>query len=162
MAREEVVANVAAAIEGIVDAVPRKWKNVRSFHVKLLESLALPVYQAAPDVKLRIEGGDSEGEVMAKKEEKEKKEKKNKKGRIHEVRYMDSEVGEDHSKDELVSDDEDDDKGSDLVSLKRKKGDEVKNGALSELSNVKLESGKTSMKTKKRGLVRPMAKKVKH
>ncbi|XP_057724790.1 uncharacterized protein LOC130940609 [Arachis stenosperma] len=155
MAREEVVANVTAAIEGIVDAVPRKWKNVRSFHVKLLESLALPVYQAVPDVRLRIEGGDSEGEAMEKEELKKKRKKK--KGR-----YMDSDLGEDHSKDELGSDDfehADNDNGRDLVSLKMKKGDQVKNGALSGLSNVKRE-------TKKRGLVQwngaDMAKKVKH
>ena len=146
MAREEIVANVVAAIEGVVEAVPRKWGNVRSFHVKLLESLALPVYQKVPDVRLRIEGGKGEGEGRVVEEEGKKKAKR--KGRIHEVRYMDSEVGEDHVEDELGSDDddeeeededlEDDEKGSgELVSKKRKKGVRMENGALSELSSVK-------------------------
>ncbi|XP_050373588.1 uncharacterized protein LOC126791210 [Argentina anserina] len=58
MSCEEIVENVVAAVEGIVEeVVPSKWRGVRSFHLKLLESLALPVYQAVPDeTLLRMEG----------------------------------------------------------------------------------------------------------
>lgn len=52
MGREEIAENVIAAINGISDSIPGKWKNVKLFHVKLLESLALPVYQSVPDMEL--------------------------------------------------------------------------------------------------------------
>ncbi|KAJ9128752.1 hypothetical protein P3X46_034513 [Hevea brasiliensis] len=71
MAREEIVKNVVAAINGIAEIVPRKWGGIRSFHSKLLESLALPVYQALPDLKLKIElvrEEEKEGEVEKERE----------------------------------------------------------------------------------------------
>lgn len=104
MELEEIVENVVAAIKGVVDLVPKKWRGVRSLQLKFSDSLALPVYQALPDVKFRIEGakesvGLSNLEVEVKdetqvEEKKEKKENKKKKGRIHEVRYMDVVAGE--------------------------------------------------------------------
>ncbi|KAG4950411.1 hypothetical protein AAZX31_15G237700 [Glycine max] len=136
MERDEIVENVVAAIEGIVEVVPKKWGNVRSLHLKLLESVALPVYQTVPDVKLKIEGF----KVEEKKNEKERdgevsdsieggtEKKKKKKGRIHEVRYMDENVVEAGMEDELASDD--DDSEDEMVSKKRKKG------VSSELSGV--------------------------
>ncbi|KAF7841631.1 ribosomal L1 domain-containing protein 1 [Senna tora] len=46
-----IVVNVVAAINGIVEVVPKKWGNarssggnVRSFHLKLFDSPALPLY----------------------------------------------------------------------------------------------------------------------
>lgn len=133
----ELVENVVAAIHGVVECVPKKWGGVRSFHVKFSESLALPVYQAVPDVKLKIEGVKEicEGEVKVKAVEKlgrenvgVKKLVKNKKGRIHEVRYMDGEVGgyEDEFLDDLGDiegeESEDDDVGhSEFGGKKRKK-----------------------------------------
>ncbi|XP_022159732.1 ribosomal L1 domain-containing protein 1-like [Momordica charantia] len=122
---EEIVSNVIAAIDGIAEIVPKKWSNVRSFHLKLLESIALPIYQSVPDLKFKIEAamkGEDKGieEVedsgksptpvkVSNKKEKEKKLSK-KKGRIHEVRYMDSNGGELSDEDELGSDlDEDTD-----------------------------------------------------
>ncbi|CAM8958874.1 unnamed protein product [Rhodiola kirilowii] len=56
MAKEEIVENVVAAVEGIVQVMPRRWDSIRSFHLKLNESLALPVYEALPDLELSIEG----------------------------------------------------------------------------------------------------------
>lgn len=56
MEKDEIVENVVAAINGISEIVPKKWENVRSLHLKLLESLALPIYQTVPDMKLKIEG----------------------------------------------------------------------------------------------------------
>ncbi|XP_015893318.3 uncharacterized protein LOC107427461 [Ziziphus jujuba] len=105
MDMEEIIENVVAAINGVVEVVPRKWGNVRSLHLKLLESLALPIYQAVPDLKLKIEGIKEEEEEKEKNvkeeetksadEDDEKVGKKKKKGRIHAVRYMDVNVGGD-------------------------------------------------------------------
>lgn len=108
MESEEIVENVVAVIKGAVDLVPKKWRGIRSLQLKFFDSLALPVYQALPEVKFKIEVakenvGLSNPEVEMKdgsqveenKKEKEKKEKKKKKkGRIHEVRYMDVAAGE--------------------------------------------------------------------
>ncbi|KAL0306731.1 UNVERIFIED_CONTAM: Ribosomal L1 domain-containing protein 1 [Sesamum radiatum] len=106
MEKDEVVENVIDAIKGAVERVPKKWDGVRSLHLKFYDSVALPIYQAMPDVKLKIEGlkeiekraelakiSDSEGEVKETSGRKDGKSGKKKKGRIHEVRYMD--VGED-------------------------------------------------------------------
>lgn len=54
--RDEIVDNVMAAIEGVVGYVPKKWANVWSLHVKASESLALPIYQAVPEMSLQVEG----------------------------------------------------------------------------------------------------------
>lgn len=119
MENEEIVENVVQGINGVVKVVPKKWGGVRSLHLKFSDSLALPVYQALPDVKLKIDGvkdteavNDSEGEIVEVKEESSGGEAKmgrtkKKKGRIHEVRYMDVGVGVG----ELESEDDDDDEG---------------------------------------------------
>ncbi|RWR74732.1 Ribosomal protein L1 [Cinnamomum micranthum f. kanehirae] len=101
--RDEIVENVVAAVNGAVEIVPKKWGNVRSLHLKALESVALPIYQAVPEMGLKIEGFKKEDREkkaglehgVGEEEEKEKKKKKVvKKGRIHEVRYMDSHAEE--------------------------------------------------------------------
>ncbi|KAF5732482.1 ribosomal L1 domain-containing protein 1-like [Tripterygium wilfordii] len=135
MGKEEIVENLVAAVNGIAETVPKKWGNVRSFHLKLLESVALPIYQAAPgidDIKLKIEGVKDQEEDFKEEEGGEDKKvemKKKKKGRIHEVRYMDRNVGDIFNEDELGSDVEGEDGmddvngemgGSELVSKKRK------------------------------------------
>ncbi|PRQ39038.1 putative ribosomal protein L1 [Rosa chinensis] len=97
MSAEQIVENVVAAVDGIVEIVPRNWGGVRSFHLKLLESLALPVYQAVPDeTLLKIEGVKGSEKEVVKNEKVGKK-----KGRISEVRYMDRNVGEVLDEDEL-------------------------------------------------------------
>ncbi|KAI3750625.1 hypothetical protein L2E82_21320 [Cichorium intybus] len=86
MERDEIVENVSAAIDGILEFVPKKLSGVRSLHLKFSESVALPLYQSLPDIKLRIEGIKEqkvEQEVMG--IEEVGKKKKSKKGRIHEV-----------------------------------------------------------------------------
>jgi ribosome biogenesis protein UTP30 len=162
MEEEEIVENVVAAINGIAEIVPRKWGGVRSLHLKLLESLALPLYQAVPDVRLRIEGvkeeEKGEGEVLigaGKKGEKvgKKGEKLGKKrGRIHEVRYMDGAVGEVLDEDEMgttneiegrdVGEGEDSENGEivsgELGSKKRKKGDKAEERVSKESKHVKM------------------------
>ncbi|XP_014498861.1 ribosomal L1 domain-containing protein 1 [Vigna radiata var. radiata] len=123
MERDSIVENVMAAVEGIVEVVPKKWGNVRSLHLKLLESVALPVYQVVPDLKLRIEGANEQAEIKEKKKKRkndeEVRESAKKKGRIHEVRYMDENGGEDEIENELTSDDGG---GDDNVDEKRKRG----------------------------------------
>ncbi|KAL8061257.1 hypothetical protein ABFX02_02G075700 [Erythranthe guttata] len=109
MEKDAIVENVLDAINGAVDRVSKKWDGVRSLHLKFSDSVALPVYQAMPDVKLKIEGlkeSEKRAEVAAAKSgdhesvevegvvsgKTEGKSGKRKKGRMHEVRYMD--VGE--------------------------------------------------------------------
>ncbi|GLT70193.1 hypothetical protein SLA2020_422890 [Shorea laevis] len=112
MESNEILANVMAAINGIAEVVPRKWANIRSIHLKLLESLALPIYQTVPDLRLKIEAYKKNGEVVdgaAAKDDEDKDntvvhEKNKKKGRIHEVRYMDSNISETLDEDEIGSD----------------------------------------------------------
>ncbi|KAL5583585.1 hypothetical protein UlMin_016027 [Ulmus minor] len=73
ISEEEILENVMAAINGIAEIVPSKWGNVRSFHLKLSDSLALPVYQVLPDTKLKIEGVKNEEEDEAKEVGKDEK-----------------------------------------------------------------------------------------
>ncbi|GAB4859114.1 hypothetical protein Ancab_010579 [Ancistrocladus abbreviatus] len=139
---EEIVENVVAVIDGVVDAVPKKWANVRSLHLKFSESLALPIYQVMPEMKLKIsgevknEGGDGEeagkGKERGRKGDDEMLGKKmnkgvSKKGRIHEIRYMDSkgeELGSDFEGNLIEGDErKNDDMGSaEIMGKKRKKG----------------------------------------
>ncbi|XP_047938770.1 ribosomal L1 domain-containing protein 1-like [Salvia hispanica] len=99
MEKDEIVQNVLDAIKGAVERVPKKWDGVRSLHLKFSDSVALPIYQAMPDVRLKIEGLkdiEEEGEVTEVSDcdsSKSRKKKQKTKGRIHEVRYMD--IGED-------------------------------------------------------------------
>ncbi|EHA8592132.1 putative ribosomal L1 domain-containing protein 1-like [Cocos nucifera] len=55
MACDQIVDNVMAAIEGTMAHVPKKWANVRSVHVKAVNSVSLPIYQALPELALKIE-----------------------------------------------------------------------------------------------------------
>lgn len=49
MGNEEIIKNVFAAIGGIVEIVPKKWNGIRALHLKLSNSLALPIFEAIPD-----------------------------------------------------------------------------------------------------------------
>ncbi|XP_073065287.1 uncharacterized protein [Primulina eburnea] len=103
MEKDEVVDNVFDAIVGAIEKVPKKWNGVRSLHLKFYDSVALPIYQALPDLKLKIDGAKSEkgaGLVKLSDNAAESKEmigikdgnsgkKKKKTGRIHELQYMD-------------------------------------------------------------------------
>ncbi|XP_057423249.1 uncharacterized protein LOC130717144 [Lotus japonicus] len=140
MEKDEIVENVVAAVRSAVELVPKKWGNVRSLHVKMLDSLPLPIYQTVPDVRLKIDGGKAEAEAKEKESVKEKKKgedgdkevgKKNKKGRIHQVKYMDVDAAL-GSKDEdgdnaVIGDDAERSDGGveKLESKKREKGSKV-------------------------------------
>lgn len=96
--RDEIVQNVIAVIDGLAEVIPKKWKNVRSLHLKVLESVALPIYQVVPERPFKIEGVESGAGLQVSVEEpgkelhardSEEGEKKDfKKGRIHNVRYI--------------------------------------------------------------------------
>lgn len=103
--RDQIVDNVLAAIDGAVQLVPKKWSNVRSLHLKSVESVALPIYQTLPELGLKIEPLQKEEE--RKQEQKEddaadevvlqtpklsqsSKKKTKRRGRIHEGLLPDS------------------------------------------------------------------------
>lgn len=96
--RDEIVENFVAVINGLASVIPRKWKNIRSLHMKSLESVALPLYQSITETPLKIEDVKTESQI----DKPEKKEvddrdverKKFKKGRISDVRYMDHMLGD--------------------------------------------------------------------
>jgi ribosome biogenesis protein UTP30 len=168
MERDEIVENVVAAMEGVVEVFPKKWAVVRSFHVKLLESLALPVYQAVPDARLKIEGVKDLEAALAKEEKKDRdgkdgKKSNKKKGRIHEIKYMDDKMSEDGTdgtdREDVDADDIDDDdvvnggglvdddiESEELVGKKGKKG--MKKRDSSELGSVKSLKGSAKRKKK--------------
>ncbi|CAH1446149.1 unnamed protein product [Lactuca virosa] len=98
MERDEIIENVSAAIEGVIEFIPKKLGGVRSLHLKFSESVALPLYQSLPDIKLRIEGlkeQNVEQELIEVKESGKKK--KLKKERIHEANH---DMEEDEDEDE--------------------------------------------------------------
>jgi len=96
--RNEIVENVVAVIDGLASVIPRKWKNIRSLHLKSLESLALPLYQSITETPLRIEGvkTESQSDKPEKKEvhDRDVETKAFRKGRICDVRYMDHMSGD--------------------------------------------------------------------
>ena len=160
LGKKEIAENVVAAINGVVEIVPRKWDGVRSLHLRLMESVALPVYQAVPEVTLKAEEVEEEvvekegkgEEVGVDEGKKGEKVKKKKKGRIHEMRYMDVNIGDVFDEDQLGSDEGEDvsEMGSgELESKKRKKGDKSKTEGkdsgkskrLKKLDKVKKEDG---------------------
>ncbi|XP_054819364.1 uncharacterized protein LOC129318549 [Prosopis cineraria] len=169
MERDEIVANVTAAINGIVELMPKGWGTIRSFHLKLTGSVALPLYQAIPDMKLKIEGAETKEEAkeedgdIVKKEPKKDLKVGKKKGRIHEVRYMDDNIGHELSQDEsggeddggVKEEDENDEMNIEpLVHKKKRKGSKTDKGVHSELHSEKKlkKSAKDKGESKKDGL----------
>ncbi|CAO2837970.1 unnamed protein product [Amaranthus hypochondriacus] len=162
MEKDEMIENVAAAINGIAEIVPKKWANVRAFHLKFSESIALPIYQKVPELGLKISGLISESDrniekkaIVSTNKEKVKEKVGKKKGRIHEVMYMDNEdadamVDQDESENEK---DENDEVGKDeIVSKKRKKEEGKKKKGVNGLKEKKskvLAKSKTEKKSKK-------------
>mmetsp|Transcript_15882 Transcript_15882/g.47796 ORF Transcript_15882/g.47796 Transcript_15882/m.47796 type:complete len:285 (+) Transcript_15882:251-1105(+) len=52
--QQECALNVAAAIQGATQHVPRKWAGVQALYLKTSDSVALPVYQTLPSDSNRI------------------------------------------------------------------------------------------------------------
>lgn len=53
--REEIIENVKAVCEGVAQQIPKKWANIRSYYLKTLESISLPIYQSLPDMPFKID-----------------------------------------------------------------------------------------------------------
>ncbi|KAL0663008.1 hypothetical protein Bca4012_099845 [Brassica carinata] len=164
MEGDEIVENVMATLNGVVEVLPGQWKYVRSLHLKLSESLALPVYQSVPDLKLKIDAFGSEKSVVVEEENKKKKKKgesvvdggeksdgvkgKKKKGRIHEVRYMDSNVSEVLDEDEIGDVEVSIESGGDKEKKMKKRKKEVSETAEAEKPKKKVVKGKLKEKSK--------------
>ncbi|KAG7561345.1 Ribosomal protein L1/ribosomal biogenesis protein [Arabidopsis thaliana x Arabidopsis arenosa] len=170
MELDEITENVMATLNGVVELLPNKWKYVRSLHLKLSESLALPIYQSVPDLKLKIDAFATGKSVVKEEKEGEVEEVaavhdgeksvtgkgKKKKGRIHEVRYMDSNVAEVLDEDEIGGDEDNNQivESEDKEEKKRKK--EVSEVAETEKPMKKAAKGKLKPDVEK-----PMKKAVK-
>ncbi|KAL5202047.1 hypothetical protein ABZP36_012999 [Zizania latifolia] len=65
MKEADIVENVMEAVAAAVEKVPKKWANLRSLHLKAVDSIALPIYQAVPELGMKIEVpvAQLEGEV---------------------------------------------------------------------------------------------------
>lgn len=165
----EIAENVMETLNGVVEILPNKWKYVRSVHLKLSESLALPIYQSVPDLKLKIDAFGT-GKSVVKEEKKGEVEEvaddgseknvsvkaKKKKGRIHEVRYMDSNVAEVLDEDEIGGDEDKNEIIESGDKKKMKKRKEVSEVAESEKPMKKAAKGKLKPDVEK-----PMKKAVK-
>nr|KAJ0198420.1 hypothetical protein LSAT_V11C700357010 [Lactuca sativa] len=80
MERDDIIENVSAAIDEIIEFIPKKLGGVRSLHLKFSDSATLPLYQSLPDIKLRIEvvtEKNVEQESMEVEESDKKKKSKN-------------------------------------------------------------------------------------
>lgn len=66
MSSDEIVENVFAAIKEIAEVLPKKWGGIRALHLKLSDSLALPVYDGNSGL-LNAEDGIEEGGLEGKK-----------------------------------------------------------------------------------------------
>eukprot|EP00940_MAST-03C_sp_MAST-3C-sp2_P000143 g143.t1 len=49
MTSDQIVENIVTAMEGITGRVPKKWRGIRSLHIKTGNSVALPIYSARPE-----------------------------------------------------------------------------------------------------------------
>ncbi|KAF3558886.1 hypothetical protein F2Q69_00014777 [Brassica cretica] len=171
----EIVENVMETLSGVVEVLPGQWKYVRSLHLKLSESVALPVYQSVPDLKLKIDAfGAGNGKSLVFKEEEESGEKsdvvkgkKKKKGRIHEVRYMDSNVSEVLDDDEIgdveVSNEVEAEKPKKKVAkrkLKEKSMDDKEVSEVVEAEKPKKIVAKGNVKEKSKDELKPKKKKM--
>ncbi|KAF8082863.1 hypothetical protein N665_0804s0010 [Sinapis alba] len=159
MERDEIVENVMETLNGVVEVLPNKWKYVRSLHLKLSESVALPVYQSVPDLKLKIDafgGGKSVVVVKEGKSSEKSDAVKKKKGRIHEVRYMDSNVSEVLDEEEIGDVEVSVKSGGDKEEKKKRKKKEVSEVVETEKPKKKVAKGKVKeneLKPKKKAKV---------
>lgn len=147
MDKHEIVENVVAAIDGIPEVVPKKWKNIRSFHLKLLESVSLPIYQCFPDYTLNFASANveenklAEGGVEEANRDMMKGENiSRKRGRIHEVRNLDDNIDEDgmdeSNTDVDVKDGEEDGEGRDAMANKKVKRGKVQDRDSTEMNGL--------------------------
>lgn len=63
MDREQIIDNLMATISAAVDYIPKKWANIRCMYIMAVQSVALPIYQAIPEIGMRIDVGPREKTV---------------------------------------------------------------------------------------------------
>ena len=76
MSPEQLVENVAKAIEGVSDRLPRKFKSIKSLHLKTSTSVALPFFNKYPNAADEVEVVAEEKNKVVEKVTKKKKKKK--------------------------------------------------------------------------------------
>lgn len=141
MDREEIIDNLMVAIEGAVNHVPKKWENIRCMYIKAVQSVALTIYQAVPEMGMKIDIGSREevepidGIIVQERdgksgvEEKSRKKRvgsKKRKERIHDVDFVGGELVDGNEGDddrEGEEEQENDDFGREKEKKKKKKKD---------------------------------------
>ncbi|KAJ3066608.1 Ribosomal L1 domain-containing protein 1 [Podochytrium sp. JEL0797] len=53
--QNEVVENILYSLENIASKIPGHWKNIQSIHVKLSDSVSLPLYNSLPEADIALE-----------------------------------------------------------------------------------------------------------
>jgi ribosome biogenesis protein UTP30 len=54
LTEEQIIENINIAVTGLIEKIPRKWKNIQSVHLKTSESIALPLYNSLPEETVSI------------------------------------------------------------------------------------------------------------
>lgn len=164
MPEDEIVENVIAVIEGSMEHIPKGWTNIRSLHIKASDSVSLPIYQAVPQIGLKIPVASSVADIGhddkhessevvnassdGKRDDKlsrGKKQNKHKRTRIHEaVSHLDAgesvEDTKDNGSDNNRIEDENIEEESEKITTKKRKKKEGKEKL--EIDGQKKKKGK--------------------
>lgn len=132
MDREQIIDNLMATIDAAVDHIPKKWMNIRCMYIMAVQSVALPIYQAIPEIGMRIDVGPREktepldgvvdqqtcvkGEVVEKTKKKRGLSKK-RKMRIHDVDFTGTDI---HDGSDVGDGDGEEEQANDELGLKKK------------------------------------------
>jgi len=75
---EQVTANVESAVEQVAEVTVKKWKNIKSIHIKTHDSLALPIYNSdnADESTKRAAADDSTPSNSSRRKRRKKSDKK--------------------------------------------------------------------------------------
>ncbi|KAK8938303.1 hypothetical protein KSP40_PGU006562 [Platanthera guangdongensis] len=132
MDREQIIDNLMTTIDAAVDHIPKKWANIRCMYIMAVQSVALPIYQAIPEIGMKIDVGPREKterlvgvvdqEPGAKREVEEKNKKKRglskkRKMRIHDVDFTGIDI---HDRSEEGDGDGQEEHANDELGLKKK------------------------------------------
>merc|ERR1711862_424313 len=66
MPSEHIIENCSAVITNAVAKIPNQWSNIQSIHVKLTNSIALPIYSAALNLSSTVEDNSSPKQITEK------------------------------------------------------------------------------------------------
>jgi len=105
MSTNQLVENVTKALEGASDRLPRKFKSIKSLHLKTSDSVALPFYNKYPNAGDDVAVVEQvEEQKVQKKKQKKKTEKKNNKKSTPTKRKASEEVEKKETKKSKVAD----------------------------------------------------------